>query len=176
MSEIAELLLKLKFMQLIKYIIIYFLLLFVEKNLLHLISIKNVTPDLILIFVIIVSLREKRSKATLIGFFSGIIQDAFVTHFFGLSALSKSTVGFWGAFFRRPKKKYNLSSFSVAVVTLVFIHEMIFGFVYNLGTHFGFFRLLLYFIIPRMLYTFIFALISYLIFKPMFWKSEELFE
>lgn len=163
-------------MWLIKYTIIYFLLLFVEKNLLHLISIKNVTPDLILIFVIIVSLREKRSKSTIIGFFSGIIQDAFVTHFYGLSALSKSTVGFWGAFFQQPKKKYNLSSFAVSVTILVFVHEIIFGFVYNLGVHFGFFRLVLYFIIPRMLYTLVFALISYLIFKPMFWKSEELFE
>ncbi len=163
-------------MQLIKYIIIYFLLLFVEKNLLHLISIKNVTPDLILIFVIMVSLREKRSKSTVIGFCSGLIQDAFVTHFFGLSALAKSIVGFWGVFFQRPKKKYNLSSFAVAVVILTFVHEIIFGFVYNLGVHIGFFRLLLYFIIPRMLYTVTFGLISFLIFKPMLSKSEEFFD
>jgi len=163
-------------MQLVKYIIIFCILLFVEKNLLHLISIKNVTPDLILIFVIIISLRENRSRATLFGFLGGLVQDAFVTHFFGLSALTKSIVGFWGAFFQRSPKKYNLSSFAVAVATLVVVHEIIFGFIYNLGVHFGFFRLLLSFIIPRTLYTFMFALISYFIFKPMLWKSEEFFE
>lgn len=162
-------------MQLVKYIIIYFLLLFTEKNLIQLISIKNVTPDLILIFVIIISLRETRSKSTLIGFFSGLIQDIFITQFFGLSALAKSVVGFWGVFFQRPKKKYNLSSFAIAASTMVFVHEIIFGIIYNLGTHFGFFRFLFKFVLPRTLYTVLFALIIYFIFRPMLWKSEEYF-
>ena len=162
-------------MQLVKYVIIYFLLLFVEKNLLQLISIKNVTPDLILIFVIIISLRENRSKSTLVGFFSGLFQDVFTTYFFGLSALAKSIVGFWGVFFQRPQKKYNLSSYAIAVSILVFVHEIIFGIIYNLGTHFGFFKFLFQFVFPRTLYTVLFALIVYFIFKPMLWKSEEFF-
>jgi len=163
-------------MQLVKYIIIYFLLLFIEKNLLHLISIKNITPDLILIFVIIVSLRENKNKATVIGFLAGLIQDVIATGFWGLSALTKSIVGFWGGFFQQPPKRYNLSFYLVAVSILVLVHEIIFGFIYNLGTHSGFFRLLLQFIIPRALYTLVFAIIIYLIFKPVLWKSERMFE
>lgn len=163
-------------MQLIKYIVIYFVLLFLEKNLLHLISINNMTPDLILIFVIIISLRENRSRATLIGFAAGLIQDAFITHFFGLSALAKSTVGFWGVFFQRPKKKYNLATFSVAVLALVLVHELIWGAVYNFGVKFGFFRILWQFVIPRTMYTSVFAVILYLIFKSMLWKSEQFSE
>ncbi len=159
-------------MQYIRYIIIYFLLLFIEKNLLHLISIKNITPDLILIFVIIMSLRENKSSATLIGFFSGLIQDVFTTGFFGLSALTKSIVGFWGCFFQQPKKKYNLSIYVVTVTTLVLVHEIIYGFIYNLSSHFGFFRLVFQFIIPRSLYTLFLSVIVYLIFKPLFWQSE----
>ncbi|UCE04713.1 MAG: rod shape-determining protein MreD [bacterium] len=163
-------------MQLVKYIIIYFLLLFVEKNLLHLISIKEVTPDLILIFVIIISLGEKKSKATIIGFFAGLIQDVFTTGFFGLSALTKTIVGFWGTFFQQPKKRYNLSTYAIAVSILVIVHEIIFRFIYNLGTHIGFFQLVVQIMFPRALYTLLFALIIYLIFKPMFWKSEHILE
>jgi rod shape-determining protein MreD len=161
-------------MQLVKYIIIYFLLLFVEKNLIHLISIKGITPDLILIFIIIISLRENKNRSTVIGFLAGLIQDVFTTGFWGLSALTKSIVGFWGAFFQQPKKRYNLSSYVIAVSILVLVHETIFGFIYNIGTHLGFFQLVFQFMLPRAFYTSLFAVIIYLIFKPMLWKSESI--
>jgi len=163
-------------MQFIKYCIIYFLLLFIEKNLLHLISIKNVTPDLVLIFIIIISLRESKNKSTAIGFFAGLIQDVFTTGFWGLSALTKSIVGFWGCFFRQPKKQYSLSYYAVIVSILVLIHEIIFGVIYNLGTHVGFFRLLFEFMLPRAIYTAVIAIIIYMIFKQMLWKSERILE
>lgn len=160
-------------MQYLKYIIVYFLLLFVEKNLLHFISIRSIGPDLILIFVIIISLQQNKSKSTTIGFFAGLIQDVFATYFFGLSALTKSIVGFWGVFFQPPKKKYNLSSYTIAFAILILAHDIIFGIIYNLGTHSGFFRLMFQFILPRTLYTLLFAVITYLIFKPVLWKSER---
>jgi len=163
-------------MQLIKYFLVYILLLFIEKNLLHLISIKDVTPDLILIFVIIISLRENKSKATVIGFIAGLIQDVFATGFFGLSTLTKTIVGFWGAFFQQPKKRYNLSAYASVVSILVIVHEIIFGFIYNLGIHLGFFRLMFQFMLPRALYTLLSALIIYLIFKSMLWKTESILE
>lgn len=163
-------------MQLIKYIVIFVILLIVETNFVQLIAIKDVTPDLILIFVIIVSLREHRNRAGAIGFFAGLIQDAMTTHFFGLSALAKTIVGFWGSFFQRPNKKYNLISYLIAVVSLVLIHEVIFGFIYKLSLHLGFFKGLIRFIIPRALYTSFFALMVYLLFSERLWKTEERFE
>jgi len=163
-------------MKYLKYIIVYFLLLFAEKNLLHFISIRSITPDLILIFVIIISLQENKSKSTIIGFFAGLIQDIFATYFFGLSALTKSIVGFWGVFFQQPKKKYNLSFYTTTFAVLVLVHDIIFGIIYNLGTHSGFFRLMLQFILPRTLYTVLIAVIVYLIFKPVLWKSERILQ
>ena len=163
-------------MQYLKYIIVYFLLLFAEKNLLPFISIGGIVPDLILIFVIIISFQENKSKSTIIGFVAGLIQDIFTTYFFGLSALTKSIVGFWGVFFQQPQKKYNLSSYLIAFTILVLIHDTIFGIIYNLGTHSGFFRLMFRLILPRTLYTLLFAVIAYLIFKPGLWKSERILQ
>lgn len=158
----------------LKYIIIYFLLLFAEKNLLHFISIRNIVPDIILIFVINISLQENKAKSTIIGFLSGLVQDIFATHFFGLAALTKSIIGFWGVFFQQPKKRYNLSSYTITVAILVLIHDIIFGIIYNFGTHFGFFRLMIQFIVPKTLYTLLFAVITYLLFKPVLLKSEKI--
>jgi len=163
-------------MQYLKYIIIYFILLFAEKNLLSFISIKGIVPDIILIFVIIISLQENKAKSTVIGFIAGLIQDIFSTYFFGLSALTKSIVGFWGGIFQQPKKKYSLSSYSIAVAIMVLVHEIIFGIIYNLGTHTGFFRLMVQFIIPRTVYTLLFAVITFLLFKPILWKTERIME
>lgn len=163
-------------MQYLKYIIIYFILLFAEKNLLSFISIKGIVPDIILIFVIIISLQENKAKSTVIGFIAGLIQDIFSTYFFGLSALTKSIVGFWGGIFQQPKKKYSLSSYSIAVAIMVLVHEIIFGIIYNLGTHTGFFRLMVQFIIPRTVYTLLFAIITFLLFKPILWKTERIME
>lgn len=160
-------------MQLIKYIIIFIILLFIEKNLLQLISINEITPDLILIFVVIISLREKRITSTFIGFVSGLIQDVFTTSFFGLSALTKLIIGFWGNFFQQPKKKYNLLFYMTTFFVLVFAHELIYQIVFRLGSNIKFFRLFFYHAVPRMLYTLFLAAIVYLIFNPVLWKSER---
>lgn len=163
-------------MQYLKYVMVYFLLLFAEKNLLPFISINGVVPDLIFILIIIISLQENKSKSTLIGFFAGLGQDIFSTHFFGLAALTKSIAGFWGVFFQQPKRKYTLSSYTLTVAILALVHDIIFGIIYNLGTHFGFGRLMFQFILPGTLYTLLFAVIAYLIFKPVLWKTERILD
>ncbi len=163
-------------MEYLKYTVVYFLLLFAEKNLLKFISIRNIVPDLILIFVVIISLKENKIKSTTVGFFAGLIQDIFATYFLGLSALTKTIVGFWGVFFQHPKKKYNLSYYTIAFAILILIHDIIYTIIYNLGTHSGFFRLMFQFILPRALYTLLFAVIAYFIFKPVLWKSERILQ
>lgn len=157
-------------MRFIKYIIIYITLLLVEKNFLNLISIKDVTPDIILIFIIIISLREERVRSTFMGFFGGLIQDAFTTAFFGLSALTKSIVGFWGNFFQQPKKKYTMAYFMLICLVLVSVHEFIYQVILKMGTNLNFFALIFFYIIPKIAYTLAFAAIAYLVFRPVIWR------
>ncbi|MCU0643007.1 MAG: rod shape-determining protein MreD [bacterium] len=160
-------------MRFIKYIIVYLILLFVEKKFLDLISIKDVTPDIILIFVIIISLREERLRSTFIGFFAGLIQDAFTTAFFGLSALAKSIVGFWGNFFQQPKKKYTIAYYMMICLVLVSVHEFIYQVIQKMGSNIHFFSLILFYIIPKIMYTLVFAAIAYLIFGPAIWRARS---
>ena len=160
-------------MRFIKYIIVYSILLFVEKNFLNLISINDVTPDIILIFIIIISLREERVRSTFIGFFAGLIQDAFTTVFFGLSALTKSIVGFWGNFFQQPKKKYTIVYYLMICLVLISVHEFIYQVIQKMGTNIKFFTLIFFYIIPKIIYTLVFAAIAYLVFRPVIWRSKS---
>ena len=157
-------------MRIIKYIIIYITLLLIEKNFLNLISVKDVTPDIVLIFIIIISLREERVRSTFLGFFAGLIQDTFTTAFFGLSALTKSIVGFWGNFFQQPKKKYTMAYFMLICLVLGSVHEFIYQVILKLGTNINFFPLLFFYIVPKIFYTLAFAAIAYLIFRPVIWR------
>ena len=45
-------------MKYLKYTVVYLIVFFIETNLIDIISVKNITPNLILIFLIFVSLRE----------------------------------------------------------------------------------------------------------------------
>ena len=152
-----------KVVLIIKYVVIYFLLLFIETNLLHLISIKNITPDLILVYVLLVSMREKRNKVVIVGFASGLIQDVFTTKLFGLFALSKTITGFLGGFFQQRRIEYKLLYLSAVFFVLIFIHELIYQIIYSLGGDISFSTLLFYSIIPRTIYTLAVAVIFYLI-------------
>ncbi len=156
--------------RIIVYIITYFLLLFLQTNFAHLIAIRNIAPDFILIFVLIVSYRDERSTATAVGFFAGLFQDLFTTRFFGLSALTKSIIGFTGQFFHQPEKTYNLPHYIMSFSTLIIIHELIYQTIFSLGKEIGFFELLIYATIPRSFYTLIVAMIVYFIFNEKLWK------
>lgn len=156
-------------MQFIKYIFIFLVLLFIEKNLISFVAINDITPDLILIFVIIFSLRENRPESTIVGFVAGLIQDAFTTTFFGLSALTKTIVGFWGCFFHQPKRKYSLVYYMGTFLVLVVMHDILYQVVYRLGGEAKFFKLLFYHALPRSLYTLFAAAVIYLIFGNWLW-------
>lgn len=156
----------------IKYIIILLMVLFIEADINFLFAIKDITPDLVLVLVVIICLKEERIPALLIGFAAGLLQDAFSTHFFGLYALSKTCTVFIGSQFRQSKKEYNLVYYASTFLLLVFIHEIISQFIFSFGADIGFFNLIFFYIFPRAIYTLIFAILVYLIFHKKLWQSR----
>ncbi|MDZ7262983.1 MAG: rod shape-determining protein MreD [candidate division KSB1 bacterium] len=160
-------------MQFVKYIFIFLVALFIEKNLISFIAINDITPDLILIFVIIFSLRENRPESTIVGFAAGLVQDAFTTTFFGLSALTKTIVGFWGCFFHQPRRQYTLVYYMGTSLLLVLTHDLIYQIIYRLGGQVTLLKLLFYHALPRSVYTLFAAAVIYLIFGNWLWKYKR---
>ncbi len=158
--------------KIIKYLILIFLTLFFEANVNFLFSIKNTTPDLLLVLVVILSLKEDRIPALLLGFFAGLLQDAVTTQFFGLYALSKLMTVFIGSYFQEAKRTYNLVYFATTALALIFIHELIFQFFYSFGLQVGFFKLFFFYVLPPTVYTFVIAVMAFLLFSKKLWQSR----
>lgn len=160
-------------MKFVKYVIVYFIVLVIDLNLIDLISIKGITPDLVLIYLIFISLKETQTNATVIGFGAGLFQDLFSLSILGLSSLTKSLVCFFTSFFKRSQGNYSI--FSLALIFFIFtiIHERIYQFVFLLGSNQKFFKSFLFHSVPRALYTVAIALILNFIFNRAIWESHE---
>lgn len=79
--------------------------LLIESNFSKFYSLGNYTPDLLVILVIYISLREGKISGTISGFSIGLIQDlVFSVGFLGLSSFSKSLSGFLVGFFTNSRR------------------------------------------------------------------------
>lgn len=92
-------------MKWIKYGGLFLLALLIESNFSKFYSLGNYTPDLLVILVIYISLREGKISGTISGFSIGLIQDlVFSVGFLGLSSFSKSLSGFLVGFFTNSRR------------------------------------------------------------------------
>ena len=81
-------------MHIARYILLLGLAFVLQTTWLDFISVSALKPDLILLIITIIALREGPILATLLGFSIGLLQDAYAPADFGLNALLKCTAGF----------------------------------------------------------------------------------
>ncbi|MBN2010318.1 rod shape-determining protein MreD [candidate division KSB1 bacterium] len=160
-------------MKFIKYATIFLLTYLIEANFIDFISIKGVIPDVTLVFLIFLSLRESQAAATVTGFLVGLFTDLFTFGVLGLSSLSNSISCFLTSYFKRPKGAISIWQLAIIVFVITIIHDRIFQFIFLLGTNQHFFRSFIYFTIPKALYTTTIALIVNLIFQRMIWQQSD---
>lgn len=161
-----------KLINLIKYFLLLFVFIWIESNLLPLFAIFNVTPDLVLIFVLVVSFREDRKLVLIFAFLSGLLQDVFVTDYWGLAALTKLTVAMIGTGFQRADQHYPLSYFASVFGVLIFIHEFMYQTFLSIGSQVPFGKTFIQITMPCAFYTFIVSLLMFFLFHRKLWKLE----
>lgn len=160
-------------MKYIKYAIIFFIVLVIDLNVIDLISIKGITPDIVLIYLIFISLREPQTTSTVIGFAGGLVQDLFSLSILGLSSLTRSISCFITAFFQRSKGIYSILHLALIFFIVTIINDRIYQFIYLLGSDQKLFKSFLYHSVPRAIYTTIIALIMNFIFSRVLWDTRE---
>lgn len=160
-------------MKYIKYAIIFLIVLVIDLNVIDLISIKGITPDIVLIYLIFISLREPQTTSTIIGFTAGLVQDLFSLSMLGLSSLTKSVSCFITSFFQRSKGIYSLLQLTIIFFIVTIIHDRIYQFIYLLGSDQKLFKSFLYHSVPKAIYTTIIALIMNFIFGRVLWETKE---
>jgi rod shape-determining protein MreD len=160
-------------MKLIKYTTIFLITYLIDTNFIDYISIKGIKPDIILVFLILLSLRENQTTATIAGFAAGLFCDLFSFGVIGLSSLANSLVCFFTSHFRRTKGAVSIWQLVIIVFIVTIIHDRLFQFIFLLGTNQQFFRSFFFFTLPKALYTTTFALIINLMFQRIIWHQSD---
>ena len=152
-----------------KFLLLFLCLILVQTTLLPLLSIGGLVPDILLIGIIVLGIRQGAVAAIIAGCLIGFVQDAFVTHLFGLSSLTKSCGGFVAGYFSREKVKYNLQVTLGVVLATAVVHDTLYFFIFTFGTSVGFFRMLFRYALPTSLYTLILAFIVHSVWPGGLW-------
>lgn len=127
----------------------------------------NITPDIVILFVIYLGYTRGHIAGTLSGFISGLIFDILSGSFFGLLALSYCVAGFIAGYFnvQLTEKASRKSSFIGIIFLCTLVAYTIFYIIYFQGSSNSFFNIFLKHVITTTLYTSVFGLIFALLFN-----------
>ncbi len=148
----------------VKYGLMLLLLAVIQKTLIWLLAVTSyeITPDILLIGLVFVSIKKGKMTGSIGGFIFGLLIDFFSFSFLGLMALAKASAGFTAGFFNTENKIERYTQ-SYVFVIIVFVCSLINNFIYFIfyyqGTVLSLGDILFRYIVPTAVYT---ALVSIL--------------
>lgn len=119
-------------------------------------SVLNIIPDLMLIWIVYIAITQGQIPATAYGFGIGLVMDLLSGQFLGLSALSKTIAGFLaGYFYHENKIDITLSNyrFLVIVAVISLVHNIVYFVLFTQGSDVGLLTAIFRFGMFSMLYT-----------------------
>jgi rod shape-determining protein MreD len=142
----------------LKYSGLLVVLIIVQKTLIWLIAITSyeITPDIVLIGLVFISIRKGKIAGSAGGFAAGLIIDFLSFSFLGLMALSKTASGFLAGFFNNENKLERYLSSYIFVLIVFFcslVNNVIYFMIYFQGTTLAPVDILLRYVIPTAVYT-----------------------
>lgn len=149
----------------LKYAGLIIALIIIQKTLIWLIAVTSfdVTPDLVLIGVVYIGIRDGKIAGSVSGFLAGLIIDFISFSFLGLMALSKASAGFASGFFSNDESKIDKYTNSYIFVIIVFVcslvNNMIYFAFYFQGTSLTLLDIVIRYVIPTAVYTSVFAIV-----------------
>lgn len=143
-------------------------LILIQKTLIWLVAVTSyeITPDIVLIGVVYVSLRKGKIAGSVGGFFTGLILDFLSFSFLGLMALSKTVAGFIAGFMQNELKlERYLSSYIFVLIVLLcsLINNLLYFMIYYQGTMLAPLDILLRYVVPSSVYTAFVSIIAVII-------------
>lgn len=142
--------------KLIKFLFSSLLILVLQTTFANFIALDDVTPDFMLILVVIIALVSGQVPAMLFAFFLGLIFDLVTGGILGLSSLSKVLAAFIAGYFYNENKTFlTLGSYRFILIILLssIVHNSIYFIVFLQGTEFNFWSIVLKYGITTAFYT-----------------------
>ncbi len=157
--------------QYLRYSIATLLLLILQTTIVPFVSIANIVPDIMIVWIVYVAIKLGQIPATIIGFIVGIAIDLVSGHFIGLSALSKTVAGFFsGYFYNENKIDYTIGNYQFLIIVGLssLFHNIIYFVIFVQGSEIGFWAAIFRFGLFSTIYTVAFAVL------PMFAFSRKI--
>lgn len=124
----------------LKYFLLSILFVIIQTQLMRILTLEGVTPDLLTIWIVYLALKEGQLAATMWGFCIGLMFDLVTGNFIGLSAFTKTICGFVaGYFFNENKTPLTLGSYRFIIIVLVtsLVHNTIYFVIFTQGSDIG---------------------------------------
>lgn len=131
-------------------------LLLLQTTFIPFLSVAGFLPDLLLIWVVYITVTRGQMEGTVTGFVVGLLQDVVTMQFFGLTALTKTVAGFVaGYFFNENGTEQTLGSYRFLMIILLssFVHNVIYYGIFLQGIQDAVFTTTLEFSIATSVYT-----------------------
>lgn len=152
------------------YILLSILLVLLQTTLVRYLAIETVAPDLLLIWVVYLALREGQSAGTTAGFFIGLLFDLISGKdgVLGLAALCKTLAGFVAGYFYNENKILQILGgyqFILVVTVASIVHNVLYFIVFLQGSEVGWLDAVVLYGLPTTLYTAALALLPMFVFS-----------
>lgn len=152
------------------YILLSILFVLVQTTIARYLAIENIAPDLLLIWVVYLALREGQSAATAAGFFLGLLFDLISGKdgMLGLAALCKTVAGFAAGYFYNENKISQILGgyqFILVVTVASIVHNVLYFIIFLQGTEVGWLDAVVLYGFPTTVYTAALALLPMFVFS-----------
>jgi rod shape-determining protein MreD len=146
----------------IRYALITVVLVVLQSTFVRYIAIENITPDILVVWIVFLALRYGQIHATVAGFLLGLTMDIVSGGFLGLSGLSKTVCGFVAGYFYDETRTAEILAtyrFALMVFLISLVHNFIYFAILVQGSELPFWRTLLSFGLTTSIYTSAFSLL-----------------
>lgn len=146
------------------YIILSLLLVVLDSTLMKFLAIANIVPDILVIWIVYIAVREGQMAGTTAGFFIGLAAAMTGTSegMFGLAPLAKTIAGFIAGYFYNENKMYNTLGgyqFIVIVGFSSLVHNILYFIIFLQGSGLSWTQSVLSYGVPSTAYTTVVALL-----------------
>jgi rod shape-determining protein MreD len=146
------------------YIVLSLLFVVVDSTLVKFLSIATIVPDIVVVWIVYIAIRDGQIAGTTAGFFLGLATNMMgsTESMLGLAALAKTFAGFTAGYFHNDNKTYQtLGGYQLIVIVAIcsLVHNILYFIIFLQGSGIGWIQSVLSYGIPTTAYTAAIALL-----------------
>jgi rod shape-determining protein MreD len=146
------------------YTLLSLLFILLQTTVVRFLSIERIVPDILLIWVVFIAVRQGQTAGTLAGFLIGLVVDFLsgADGMLGLASLSKTVAGFVAGYFYDEHKTFQtLGAYQFLIIVAVasVLQNVIYFVIFLQGTDIGWWGAIVLYGLPTSFYTVVVALL-----------------